>query len=214
MSKTAALRERQPCDDSGHDILAGIFATARVDGARELAAALLAEFGSLARALSAGVAAQVRVIGDRPDVLRCLVLVRQAMLHALATEMSSAPILDGGSAVTDYLHVAMAHEPREQIRVLFLDVRNRLICDEVVTHGSVASAACEPREIMRRALEVGAVGLVLAHNHPSGNPQPSRDDIIITRKIGEAGRALGVTLHDHIIVAHSGQISFRSQGLM
>jgi DNA repair protein RadC len=214
MSASPATLACQSADHGGHDILVGLLATASVAGAHELASALLAEFGSLARALSAGVPAQKRVVGNRPEVVRCLALVRQAMLHTMATEVSSAPILNNDEAVLRYLHVAMAHEPREQLRVLFLDTRHRLICDEVMSQGSIASAPCEPREIIRRALEVGAVGLLLAHNHPSGNPEPSRDDIQLTRRISEAARILGIMLYDHIIVARAGHTSLRSQGFV
>lgn len=214
MLASSTILERQSADLGGHGILVDLLQTASVAEAGQMASALLAEFGSLAKALSAGAPALQRVVGNRPDVLRCLALVRQAMLHALSTEVSSAPILNNLEAVLRYLHVAMAHAPREQMRVLFVDSWLRLICDEVVSEGSVASAPCQPREIMRRALEVGAVGLLLAHNHPSGNPTPSRDDIQLTRAIKDAACTLGIVLHDHIIVAQAGHTSLRDEGLL
>jgi DNA repair protein RadC len=213
MSAASAILECQSADHGGYDILVGLLTIAQAAEARALASALLEEFGTLSKALSAGVPAQTRVIGDRPEVVRCLALVRQAMLHALVTEVASAPVLNNTEAVLSYLHVAMAHQPREQMRVLFLDNWLRLICDEVVSEGTVTSTPCEPREILRRALEVGAVGLILAHNHPSGNPTPSRDDIQITRRVKEAACTLGIVLHDHIVVSRTGHTSLREQGL-
>jgi DNA repair protein RadC len=145
-------------------------------------------------------------------VLRCLALVRGAMLNVLAADLADTPLLNDGAAVTDYLHVAMAHEPREQVRALFLDASLRLIRDEVLGTGSITAAPVYPREIMRRALELGATGLILAHNHPSGNREPSRSDIQITRQLAEAGRALDIKLHDHLIITRTGHTSLRELG--
>ncbi len=214
MSRSAAMSDCASADDGGHAILASLLASVRVTEAQDLASALLAEFGSLARTLGASVASQKRVVGNRPEVTRCLMLVRKAMLHALATEAASAPILNNFDAVISYLHVAMAHEPREQMRVLFLDNRLQLICDEVIHEGSIATVACEPREIIRRALEVGAASLILAHNHPSGNPEPSRPDVQMTRSVADAARVLGIALHDHIVISRTGHASLRHLGLL
>lgn len=176
--------------------------------------ALLLEFGSLSRVLAAGKDAQARVLGGQHRIMDCLSLVREAMLHAMATDISSAPLLDNTEAVACYLHVAIAHELREHVRVLFLDNRHHLIRDETVSSGSVASAQIHPREIMRRALELGSTGLILAHNHPSGNPEPSRDDIVTTRSVIEAGRTLEVRVLDHLIIGRHGFVSMRSQGFI
>jgi DNA repair protein RadC len=140
--------------------------------------------------------------------------VRDAMLHALRTEALAGPILGDSGALIDYLSLDMAHLPTERLRVLFLNSGNRLLYDETLAEGSVSETPVYPREIMRRALEVGATALILVHNHPSGDPRPGRDDIEATRRIAEAGRALDICIHDHVIVARSGWSSFRALGLL
>lgn len=214
MSQQFAIARPDSMEDGGRQLLIALLSAVHASGAATLADALMCEFGSLARVLGAGTGAQRRVIGECPDVLRCLTLVRETMLHALATEVAQAPVLSNTDAVLAYLHVAMAHELREQVRALFLDNRHRLIRDEVLGEGCVATSAVYPRQIMCRALELGATGLVLAHNHPSGNLQPSRDDIQITRALVEAGRALGIAIHDHLIIARTGNTSLRALGFI
>lgn len=200
--------------DAGRTILSGLLSTVQPGQAQMAADALLLEFGSLSRVLAAGKDAQARVLGGQKRIMDCLSLVREAMLHAMATDISSAPLLDNTEAVAGYLHVAIAHELREHVRVLFLDNRHHLIRDETVSSGSVVSAQIHPREIMRRALELGSTGLILAHNHPSGNPEPSRDDIVMTRAVIEAGRTLEVRVLDHLIIGRHGFVSMRSQGFI
>lgn len=136
------------------------------------------------------------------------------MLHVLREEALKAPILSTCEALIDYLFADMAHLPAERLRVLFLDSKNRLLRDEMVSEGSVNEAPIYPREIMRRALEVGATALILAHNHPSGDAQPSEGDIRSTRRVAEAAQALDIRIHDHVIVARSGWSSFRMLGLI
>ena len=136
------------------------------------------------------------------------------MLHALRREALQAPVLGNSKAVMDYLFAAMAHEPVEQLRVLYLNTRNRLLLDETVIEGSVNIAPIYPREIVRRSLEVGATALILAHNHPSGDPRPSREDVRVTRLVAAASEAFDIRLHDHVIVARSGSISFRAAGYL
>jgi DNA repair protein RadC len=184
------------------------------DGAAGWADRLVAEFGSLAGALAAGPAAQARALGDGAIAVRHLGIVRDAMLHALRTEALAGPTLADSGALVDYLSLDMAHLPTERLRVLFLNSANRLLYDETLGEGSVSETPVYPREIMRRALEVGATALILVHNHPSGDPHPSRGDIEATRRIAEAGRALDICIHDHVIVARSGWSSFRALGLL
>lgn len=136
------------------------------------------------------------------------------MLHALRGEALRGPILGNSKAVMDYLFAAMAHEPVEQLRVLYLNTKNRLLLDETVMEGSINIAPIYPREIVRRSLEVGATALILAHNHPSGDPRPSGEDIRVTRLVATAGAALDIRLHDHVIVARSGWVSLRAAGLI
>lgn len=128
--------------------------------------------------------------------------------------MSEKPVLDRWDRLTDYLTAALGHEKTEQFRVLFLDNRNRLVSDEVLGHGTINHAPVYPREIARRALELHAASIILAHNHPSGDPTPSRDDIAMTGEIKRAVEALRITVHDHLIIAGERWLSFRQEGLL
>jgi DNA repair protein RadC len=154
------------------------------------------------------------VIGNERGALAFLSTIRTAMLHALRAEALRGPVLGNSKAVIDYLFATMAHEPVEQLRILYLNTKNRLLKDETVVEGSINVAPIYPREIMRRSLEVGATALVLAHNHPSGDPKPSNDDVRVTRLVGAAAAALDIRLHDHVIVARSGWVSFSAAGLL
>jgi DNA repair protein RadC len=164
--------------------------------------------------LAAPPAAQQRVIGKERKVLAWLATLRAAMLHALRREALQGPVLGDSRAVMDYLFAAMAHEPVEQLRVLYLNTRNCLLFDETVVEGSINIAPIYPREIVRRSLEVGATALILAHNHPSGDPRPSSEDIRVTRLVAAAAEALDIRLHDHVIVARSGWTSLRAAGYL
>lgn len=119
--------------------------------------------------------------------------------------------LSKAADVIEYLIVAMARLPVEEVRVLFLDSKNRLISDEVVSRGTISEAPIYPREILKRALALDATALILAHNHPSGDPNPSEGDIDATRRLLKAGKELGLTVHDHIIVGSEGWISLRDR---
>ena len=164
--------------------------------------------------LAAPPAAQQRVIGNERKLLAWLATLRSAMLHALRREALQGPVLGDSRAVMDYLFAAMAHEPVEQLRVLYLNTRNCLLFDETVIEGSINIAPIYPREIVRRSLEVGATALILAHNHPSGDPRPSSEDIRVTRLVAAAAEALDIRLHDHVIVARSGWTSLRAAGYL
>ena len=118
------------------------------------------------------------------------------------------------SQLLAYVKLALAHEAREQFRVLFLDKKNQLIADEVQNHGTVDHAPVYPREVMRRALELSASAIILVHNHPSGDPTPSSADVDMTRQVVEAGRALRIAIHDHLVVGRDGVASFKALGLM
>lgn len=183
-------------------------------GASGWADRLVGEFGSLAGVLAAGSPAQRRVIGNERNALAFLGTIRAAMLHALRAEALQGPVLGNSKAVIDYLFASMAHEPVEQLRVLYLNTKNRLLQEETVIEGSINVAPIYPREIMRRSLEIGATALILAHNHPSGDPKPSSDDVRVTRLVAGAAAALDIRLHDHVIVARSGWISFSASGLL
>lgn len=154
------------------------------------------------------------MLGGHGPAVRHLETIREAMLHALRCNAFSGPILGDSEALLSYLTFDMAHLPTERLRVLYLNAANRLLGDEVAAEGSVNAARVVPRSIMRRALDLGATALILVHNHPSGDPTPSRGDVEATRRIAAAGGALDICVHDHVIVAGAGWSSFRALGLL
>jgi DNA repair protein RadC len=164
--------------------------------------------------LAAGPAAQRAVLGRHSGPIQHLETIREAMLHALRCDAFAGPVLGDSEALLSYLAFDMARLPTERLRVLYLNAANRLLGDEVAVEGSVNAARVVPRTIMRRALDLGATALILVHNHPSGDPTPSRDDVEATRRIAAAGIALDVWVHDHIIVAGTSWTSFRALGLL
>ena len=129
-------------------------------------------------------------------------------------EAVKGPLLTSSSALLEYLHINMSDLNHERVRALFLTSRNRLIVDHLVSDGTIDEAAIHPREIIRKAFDVGAAAVILVHNHPSGDPEPSKADIDITRRIAEAGRLLGIVVHDHIIIGTNGHTSLRAKGLL
>jgi DNA repair protein RadC len=129
-------------------------------------------------------------------------------------QVREKPVLSSWQALIDYLTIDMAHLTVERVRVLFLNTQNMLIHDEHVGDGSIDVAAIHPREVIRRAMDLGASALIIVHNHPSGSPQPSRADIEITNRIAEAGRLLGIVVHDHVIIGREGHTSLRAKGLI
>jgi DNA repair protein RadC len=215
----ARLRERLL--NGGNEALADyevleylLFASMRQGDTKPVAKALLARFGSLAGVLNADPSALQQVNGVGETSAGALKIVAVAARRMAKSEMVGKPVLGSWQALLDYLSIDMAHLTVERVRVLYLDTRNRLIDDHHVGDGSIDEAAIHPREVIRRAMDVGATALILVHNHPSGNPEPSSADIQITRKIAEAGRLLGVTVHDHVIISRAGHVSLRSKGLI
>lgn len=180
----------------------------------EVAGRLLSRFGSLAAAASADPCELARVARTGPGALLDLGVLRELAVRLARAEASRRPVITSWSALQAYARAALAHRPREQFRVLFLDNRNRLMLDEFIADGTVDHAPVYPREVVRRALEVSASAMVLVHNHPSGDPTPSRADIEMTRKVVDAARALGLQVHDHIVVGREGVASFRALGLI
>ena len=140
--------------------------------------------------------------------------VQAAALRVVRAEIVDRPVLNNWDKLMDYLNAVMSRERVEQFRVLFLDVRNRLLADEAQTQGTVNHTPVYPREVVKRALELHATAIVLAHNHPSGDPAPSRQDIDMTLEVREAGRVLGVRLHDHVVVGNGRWFSFAREGLL
>jgi len=181
---------------------------------KPLAKALLARFGSLAAVLNAepGALRQTRGLSDAG--IGALKITALAARRMARSEVRQQPVLSSWQALLDYLAIDMAHLTVERVRVLYLDARNRLILDHLVGDGTVDEAAIHPREVIRRGLDIGATALILVHNHPSGNPEPSRADIQITQRIAEAAGLLGMTVHDHVIVGREGHVSLRAKGLL
>jgi len=174
--------------------------------------ALLARFGCMARVLGATLPELLKIVDE--EVALDLALLQEATRRVLEFPILRRPLLNGFSAVEAYLRHRLAGLAREQFRVLFLDRANQLIADELMGEGTIDHAPVYPREVVRRALELNASACCLAHNHPTGNPSPSQADIVMTRQVVEAARALGVSVHDHFLVAGGVVVSFRSQGLM
>ena len=181
---------------------------------KPIAKALLERFGSFAEVISASPARLAEVAGVGEAVALELKLVQAAALRLAKGDVKARPLLSSWTQVLDYCRAAMAFADREEFRILFLDKRNQLIADEVASRGTVDHTPVYPREVVKRALELSATALILVHNHPSGDPQPSGADIAMTRKIAEVATSLGIALHDHIIVGKDGHASFRGLGLI
>jgi DNA repair protein RadC len=178
------------------------------------AKALLKRFGTLAGVLNADAGALAKVEGIGEVSAAQLKAVALAARRMARSEVSDKPVLASWQALLDYLAIDMAHLTVERVRVLYLDARNRLILDHQAQEGTIDEAAIHPREVIKRGLDLGATALILVHNHPSGSPEPSRADIHITQRIVEAGRHLGITVHDHVIVGREGHVSLKAKGLI
>ena len=181
---------------------------------KPLAKQLLARFGSLGGVLGATTEELRTVAGVGDAVALDLKLLHEATLRTAKEQVAQRAVISSWSALLAYVKTAMAHEAREQFRVLFLDKKNQLIADEVMNRGTVDHAPVYPREVMRRALELSSSNLIILHNHPSGDPTPSRPDIDMTRQIVEAGKALKIAVHDHLVVGREGVASFKALGLI
>ncbi len=190
----------------------------RVD-VKPLAKALIDRFGGLWNVVNAppeklrGI--KVDKAGLASDAAVAAVrAVGAAALRGMRQEVMKRPVLGSWQALLDYVQAAMAHETTEQFRLLFLDIKNTLIADEVQQRGTVDHTPVYPREVAKRALELGATAIILVHNHPSGDPSPSRADIDMTKEIVRAADAIGVTVHDHIIVGKGKHASFKALHLL
>jgi DNA repair protein RadC len=181
---------------------------------KPLAKALINRFGSFAGVLAAPQQTLLETRGLGPHSVAALKLVQAAAIRMSRAEVMERPVLNNWDRLIDYLHAVMAREKIEQFRVLFLDPKNRLIADEAQARGTVNHTPVYPREVVKRALELHATALILVHNHPSGDPTPSRADIEMTREIRQAAAVLSITLHDHLIVGNGRFLSFRQEGLL
>jgi DNA repair protein RadC len=181
---------------------------------KPLAKALLARFGSLGNVLAAPAESLQQVDGIKEGTACFLKAIQAAGIRLTREEIQEKPILSSMDMLVKYCRAAMARESKEQFRILFLDKRNRLIADEVQQQGTVDHTPVYPREVVKRALELGATALILVHNHPSGDATPSKADITMTREVATAAKTLGITIHDHLIIAKSDHNSFRDMGLI
>jgi DNA repair protein RadC len=181
---------------------------------KPLAKALIAQFGSFAEAISAPPQRLAEIGGLGEAAIAELKIVQAAANRLTRGEVRRRPVLSSWSSVLDYCRGVMAFADREQFRILFLDKRNQLIADEVQAEGTVDHTPVYPREVVKRALELSATAVVLVHNHPSGDPTPSRADIQMTKQIAEVAKPLGIEVHDHIIVGRDGHASLKGLRLI
>jgi DNA repair protein RadC len=190
-----------------------LFALPRRD-TKSLARALLTQFGSFARVIAAPVQELLAVDGLGEAGAAALKSVQAAALRLMRAEVIDQPVLTNWDRLMTYLNAEMSRERVEQFRVLFLDNRNRLLADEAQQRGTVNHTPVYPREVAKRALELHATALILVHNHPSGDPTPSAEDIAMTREIKAAAGALAIVLHDHVVIGNGRWLSFRTEGLL
>jgi DNA repair protein RadC len=181
---------------------------------KPLAKALIAKFGSFSEVISAPIERLKEVKGLGEAAITELKIVQAAATRLARGGVSERPVLSSWSNVLDYCRTAMAFGEKEQLRILFLDKRNALIADEVQQTGTVDHTPVYPREVVKRALELSATAIVLVHNHPSGDPAPSRADIQMTQAIVEIARPLGIAVHDHLIVGKDGHASLKALKLI
>jgi len=181
---------------------------------KPLAKALLLRFGSFAEVIAAPRARLMEVKGVGEAVVHHLKIIEAAAHRLAKTRVIGRPALSSWTALLDYCTAAMARSTHEEFRVLFLDRKNVLIADEVQNRGTVDHTPVYPREIIKRALELGASSIILVHNHPSGDPTPSKADIAMTREIAGAAKALSIAVHDHLVIGRAGHASFKSLGLL
>jgi DNA repair protein RadC len=181
---------------------------------KPLAKGLIATFGSFADAIAAPIEKLTEIDGVKEKTAIQLKVIEAAALRLSKTRLINRPVLSSWNALLDYCASAMARAEREEFRVLFLDRKNVLIADEIQSQGTIDHTPVYPREIMRRALELSASAMILVHNHPSGDPTPSRADIDMTREIVEAAKSLRITVHDHLVVGRGGTASFKALGLL
>ncbi len=181
---------------------------------KPLAKELIAQFGNLAGVLNAPISELEKINGLSDNTITALKVIQASAFRMLKQDVIKKPILNSWARLMDYCAATMAHEKKEHFRILFLNKKNELIADEIQQSGTVDHTPVYPREIMKRALELSATAIILCHNHPSGDPTPSRMDIEMTQAIIAAGEPFDIKIHDHIIVSKNGTASFRNLGLL
>lgn len=181
---------------------------------KPLAKELLKRFDNFSKLLAADKNELLAIQGMTQNAVCALKIVKEAAQRMMRQDVMGKPVLNSWQRLTDYLFATMAHEKKEQFRILLLDRKNNLIADEIQHTGTVDQTQAYPREIVKRALELSATAIILVHNHPSGDPSPSEADIIMTKNIIDAAKALEIAVHDHVIVSRNGVLSFRKEGLV
>lgn len=181
---------------------------------KPLAKQLLARFGGIAGVMSASLDDLKAVKGLSENSAVMLKTVHALTQRMLIEEIEKKPILSSWQKLIDYCYISMAHEKQEHFRILFLNRKNQLIADEVKQTGTVDHVPVYPREVIKRALDLGATAIILVHNHPSGDPTPSDGDIAMTQEIIKAAKMLDILVHDHLIIGKNGHTSFKSLGLL
>lgn len=181
---------------------------------KPVAKALLARFGGLSAVFAAEAKDIARVEGMGPNSAAYLKATAEIATRAAREEISAKPLISSWTSLVTYVRSQLQHETREQFRVLFLNKKNQLIADEIMSQGTVDHTPVYPREIARRALELAASSLILVHNHPSGDTTPSRADIDVTRELMDALTSFDINVHDHLIVGTGGVTSFKASGLI
>jgi DNA repair protein RadC len=216
---SARLRERLldtgPAAILDHELLELVLCRAipRQD-VNPLAGRLMERFDDFNGVLSAAAPRLAMVEGVSDAVICDLKIIAAAAARLARARVMNRPVISNWDALIDYCHTILTHQPTEQFRVLFLDLKNTLIADEEQAKGTVDHVPVYPREVVKRALELNASAMILVHNHPSGDPTPSETDVCMTLRIRDAAETLGLTLYDHLIVGHSREISFRAEGLL
>ena len=180
---------------------------------KPLAKALIDRFGSFAEVIAAS-SEQLAEFEVSEATIAALKIVEASAVRMTQRQAVGKPVLSSWQKVLDYCHAAMARQPEEHFRILFLDRKNKLIRDEEQQSGTVNHAPVYPREVMKRALELGASAIIMVHNHPSGDPAPSAADVAMTHEVRDVGQKLGVTLHDHLIIGREGHASLKALGLI
>lgn len=209
------LLERGPDALADYELLEMLLFFAQPKGdTKPLAKRLINQYGSFGAVLAAPQEALLQATGLGPHSVAAIKLVQASALRLARSEVAEAPVLANWDRLIDYLTAAMAREKVEQFRILFLDTRNRLLADEKQARGTVNHTPVYPREVVKRALELHATALILVHNHPSGDPRPSDEDIEMTAQVRHAAEALGIVVHDHIIIGNGKWCSLRREGYL
>jgi DNA repair protein RadC len=181
---------------------------------KPLAKDLIKRFGGFAELLAAETAEIRKVSGAKDATVSALKIVQASSLRMMQARLLNRPAIASWQQLLDYCHAAMAREKREQFRIIFLDRKNTLIADELQATGTIDHTPVYPREVVKRALDLGASAIIMVHNHPSGDPTPSAGDIEMTREVQEAAGRLGITVHDHVIIGRTGHSSLKNMGLL